>query len=201
MQVSDKTQNCDRGCCRVVWPDGSRCVRGVTGLARCASGRTPAWRGCTGWYRWPTGAMARHASPSGGRDPSPSPSLSRTWNLASPRPSSSTSATATRRSGTKSPSTLSTPNSFRQGGPTTVPSLVRRLAHLAGVLDSIPCESPHVVIGNLLTLRPVEMTGWRETLRYPQNLARNTAKVERGGGAPRGRPGAPLTTPSCPTLT
>ena len=76
----------------------------------------------------------------------------------------------------------------------------RRLHHLARLLDSIPCESPHVVIGciscilyfflnsiscdlphvvagNLLTLRPVEMTGWRETLRYPQNLARNTAKV------------------------
>jgi len=53
----------------------------------------------------------------------------------------------------------------------------RRLHHLARLLDSIPCESPHVVIGNLLTLRPVEMTGWRETLRYPQNLARNTAKA------------------------
>lgn len=52
----------------------------------------------------------------------------------------------------------------------------RNLSHLEGILDSIPCESPHVVIGNLLTLRPVEMTGWRETLRYPQNLARNTAK-------------------------
>ena len=28
----------------------------------------------------------------------------------------------------------------------------------------------------LQTLRPSEMAGWRETLRYPQNLARNTAK-------------------------
>ena len=48
----------------------------------------------------------------------------------------------------------------------------RNLSHLEGILDTIPCESPHIVMGNLMTLRPVEMTGWRETLRYPQNLAR-----------------------------
>ena len=47
---------------------------------------------------------------------------------------------------------------------------------LDDALINIPCESAHIVIANLLTLRPVEMTGWRETLRYPQNLARNTAK-------------------------
>ena len=123
---------------------------------------------------------ARHASPPGGRVPSPSPSSSRTWNSASPRPSSSTSATATQRSGTRLPSTSSTPSSSPRGGPAT-PQLARRLAHLVGVLASIPCESPHVVMGNLLTLRPVEMTGWRESLRYPQNLARNTAKVGGGG--------------------
>ena len=47
---------------------------------------------------------------------------------------------------------------------------------LDDALINIPCESAHIVIANLLTIRPVEMTGWRETLRYPQNLARNTAK-------------------------
>jgi len=52
----------------------------------------------------------------------------------------------------------------------------KNMSHLEGIIDAIPCESPHVVIGNLLTLRPVEMTVWRETLRYPQNLARNTGK-------------------------
>ena len=40
--------------------------------------------------------------------------------------------------------------------------------HLSGleeIMETIPCEAPHVVIGNILTVRPVEMTGWRETLR------------------------------------
>ena len=41
----------------------------------------------------------------------------------------------------------------------------RELDQLAHILESVPCEAPHVVMGNILTVRPVEMTGWRETLR------------------------------------
>ena len=41
----------------------------------------------------------------------------------------------------------------------------RPLSGLGAAVAGIPCESPHIVVANLLSIRPVEMTGWRETLR------------------------------------
>ena len=146
-------------------------------ISKFVSGATLQWTGCTGWFRWPTD----------GRDQSPCPSSCPMWSSALLNISLNTYGTATATSAIESPSTVNTDVPGRPSWHQNIIAVIypgglppKELAGLGEILESLPCEAPHVVIGNILTVRPVEMTGWRETLRWE----RVTADVQLSNSPP-----------------